>query len=101
ALDEIAKITDIAIVKIGQHGSFIKKDNIIYSIPAYKTKAKDTTGAGDMYAAGVLFGISKKYSLKISGHIGSYFSSKVVEQIGARLDNIDKEELKRLIKDVN
>lgn len=101
ALNEIAKVTDIAIVKIGKSGSYIKKQDMIYEIPVYPAKAVDTTGAGDMFAAGVLYGLSKDHNLKICGHIGSYFASKVVEKIGARLDNIDPEQISKLINDVN
>ena len=98
ALDKIARLTKIAIVKVGKHGSYIKQGNIIYNIPGYKAKATDTTGAGDMFAAGVLYGISRNYDLKICGHIGSYFAAKVVEQIGARLKQIDKKEIEKLTR---
>jgi len=100
ALNKIAKITDIAIVKIGVDGSLIKQGETMLKIPAFKAKAVDTTGAGDMYAAGVLYGISKNYDLKTSGYIGSYFAAKVVDQMGARLQTIDKNELRKLISQV-
>ncbi len=98
ALNEISKLTETVIVKIGKKGSFIKQGNTIHEITGYKANAIDTTGAGDMFAAGVLYGISKGHDLKIAGKIGSYYAAKVVEQIGARLDSIDKEELENLKK---
>lgn len=100
ALNDIAKLTEIAIVKVGKYGSYMKQNNTIYEIPAYKAKAVDTTGAGDMFAAGVLYGICCDYDLRVCGHIGSYFAAKVVEGIGARLEHIDREELKELIERV-
>lgn len=100
ALNEIAKLTETAIVKIGKKGSYIKQGNKIYEIPGYKAKSIDTTGAGDMFAAGVLYGISQGHDLKISGHIGSYFAAKVVEKIGARLKEIDKKEVEELIRKI-
>ena len=100
ALNEIAKLTDIAIVKVGKKGSYIKSRNIIYEIPGYKAKTVDTTGAGDMFAAGILYGVAKGHDIKIAGHIGSYFAAKVVEQIGARLENIEKKEVQKLIKSI-
>ncbi len=100
ALNKIAKLTEIAIVKVGEYGSYIKKGNTIYKTPGYKAKAVDTTGAGDMFAAGVLYGICCNYDLKICGHIGSYFAAKVVEAIGARLEHIDQKEVEKLIKKV-
>lgn len=95
ALNELAKFCDIAIVKIGKDGSMIKKDDKIYIVSAVETKAVDTTGAGDMYAAGVLFGIAKNLPLERAGKLGSWAASKVVSQIGARLniclkDQVDK-----------
>ena len=54
-------------------------------IDVFPTKAVDTTGAGDLYAAGALYGIIKKYSLKESAIIGSYCASEVVSQMGARM----------------
>ncbi|MFH1641891.1 MAG: adenosine kinase [Nanoarchaeota archaeon] len=101
ALNEISNITDIAVVKVGKDGSFIKQGDTFYNIPCYKAEAVDTTGAGDMFAAGVLYGITQNYNLSLCGHIGSYFASKVVEQIGARLDKIDKNEIKKLVENVN
>lgn len=101
ALNEIAKLTEIAIVKIGRGGSFIKKGNKIYNIPCYKANTLDMTGAGDMFAAGVLFGISKNYDLKVCGHIGSFLAAKVVEQIGARLDNINQKEIEELLENIS
>ncbi|MDP7116319.1 MAG: adenosine kinase [Candidatus Woesearchaeota archaeon] len=100
ALNEIAGMTEIAIVKVGKDGSYIKKGEDMVEIPCYDAKAVDTTGAGDMYAAGVLFGISKGHNLKAAGHIGSYYASKVVERIGARLDKIDAKEVEELINKV-
>jgi len=98
ALNDIAKLTEIAIVKLGKHGSYIKQGNTIHKIPGYEAKTVDTTGAGDMFAAGFLYGLCCDYDLEVCGHIGSYFAAKVVEQIGARLEYIDKKEIKELIK---
>jgi len=101
ALTDIAKLTEIAIVKVGKYGSYIKQGNTIHKIPGYKAKTADTTGAGDMFAAGVLYGLCSHYDIKVCGHIGSYFAAKVVEEIGARLRYIDGKEVKKLIKRIN
>jgi len=85
ALDYLSKFCDIAIVKLGQDGSLIKSDGVVYRIPVFGTEVVNTNGAGDMYAAGVLYGITRGFSLERSGKIGSYVSSKVVSQVGARL----------------
>jgi len=86
ALDKISKLVDVAIIKIGSRGSVIKYKSKIIRVEPFNVNAVDTTGAGDMYAAGFLFGLSQSYSLEKSGRIASYLSSRVVEKIGARLD---------------
>lgn len=85
ALEYLSKFCEVAIVKIGSKGSLIKKDGIIYRINAEQVKAIDTTGAGDMYAAGILYGIAKELDLKEAGKIASENAAKVVCKIGARL----------------
>jgi sugar/nucleoside kinase (ribokinase family) len=68
-------------------GNFIKipSENIVEII--------DSTGAGDSFAAGFLYGLSKQYDLKKSAEIGNLIASKVIQKIGARLD---REELEKL-----
>ena len=101
ALNEISKLAEITVVKIGLGGSLIKKRNIIEKIPLYKANTLDMTGAGDMYAAAFLYGLTRNLTLKTCGHLGSYFAAIVVEQIGARLKSIDKNEIKQLIENIN
>ncbi len=84
-IDELSKMTDTAIVKNGASGSFIKqKDENLIEIPVNKVSAIDTTGAGDMYAAGFLFGLSKKYNVFDSGICASFLASQIILQKGAQ-----------------
>ena len=85
ALDEIATMAEIAVVKVGKNGSMIKSSNQRFSIPAIEANVIDTTGAGDLYAGGFLYGLSKDLSLEKCGHIGSLLAGKVIEQIGAKI----------------
>ena len=100
ALNFMAKLSKIAVVKIGKYGSYVKQNDTRYKIPAYEARAVDTTGAGDMYAAGFLYGVCSSYSSRICGHIGSYFAAKVVEKIGARLEHIEQKEVRDLVEKV-
>ena len=97
ALNEIATMSEIAIVKLGKDGSLIKKGNETHKIKGISAKTVDTTGAGDMYAAGFLYGLTHGYNIKICGDLGSHFAAKVVQQIGARLDTIDAKEIQKII----
>ena len=87
ALNEISKITDIAIVKTGRKGSIIKQGNSIVEVAVQEIVPVDTTGAGDLYAAGFLYGIVNDYSLKKAGETGSLLASKVIENIGAKISD--------------
>ncbi|MFW6311728.1 MAG: adenosine kinase [Nanoarchaeota archaeon] len=98
ALEEISTMTDVAIVKVGKNGSMIKAQGKVYDIPCYNVEAVDTTGAGDMYAAGVLYGMCMNMNYEKAGKIGAFGASKVVEQIGARLDISLKEKIAEIIK---
>jgi len=98
ALDSMAKLGKIAVVKIGEYGSYVKRGDTRYKIPAHEARAVDTTGAGDMFAAGFLYGICSSYNLRICGYIGSYFAAKVVEKIGARLEYVDQKEVQELME---
>ena len=84
-LDEIAEMCEIAVVKVGKDGSFIKKGDEKVKIGTITATAIDTTGAGDSYAAGFFYGLTQGYSLKKSGEIGALVSGKVVEVMGAKL----------------
>ncbi len=101
AINTLSEIADIAIIKLGAKGSLIKsKDNLI-KIPGFKAKAVDTTGAGDTYTAGFLYGLLNNLDLEASGKIASFIASKVVEVKGARLDKMPIEEINKLIQNVN
>ena len=85
ALEEISQMCELAVVKVGKQGSFIQRGNKKLKIGTIQANAVDTTGAGDNYAAGLLYGLTKGYSLEKSGKIAALVSGKVVEVIGAKL----------------
>ncbi len=95
ALNEISKVCEIAIVKIGKKGSLIKKGNEKHKVGIIDVNSIDTTGAGDLYASGFLYGLIKGFPLDKCGHIGSILSGRVIEVIGAKLDNNIWEEIKK------
>lgn len=85
ALVHISTLCEIAIVKVGKDGSFIKSGNETIKIQPRLANCIDTTGAGDLYAAGFLFGLANNLSLSQSGKIGSIVSGNVVEVLGAKM----------------
>ena len=85
ALIHISDHCDIAVVKIGKEGSYIKSGGEIVQVKPRLANCIDTTGAGDLYAAGFLFGLANDYSLEVCGKIGSLVSGNVVEVLGAKM----------------
>ena len=71
-------------IKIGKKGSIVLEDDQKYLIKPNQIKAKDTTGAGDMYAAGFLSGLAKGLSSKESGEIGSFLAEEIIQKFGAQ-----------------
>jgi len=70
---------------LGKNGSIIMHEGKAIAIESIEVAAIDSTGAGDMYAAGVLYGITNGLSWKQAGHLGSHAAGKIVAQLGARL----------------
>jgi len=70
---------------LGKHGSIIMHEGKTLPIEGVEVTAIDSTGAGDMYAAGVLYGITNGLSWQQAGHLGSHAAARVVSQLGARL----------------
>lgn len=101
ALDEIARLCDIAVVKVGKDGSWAKQGDTVEFIESWPGKAIDATGAGDTYAAGFLYAHALGMPLRICGCVGSIIAAKVVEVIGTKIDiprwREAKEEIRALI----
>jgi len=86
ALDEIAEYADISIVKVGANGSMIKTGGKVTQVPAISATCLDTTGAGDQYAAGFLYGLTLDLTPDKCGHLGSLLGGNAIEEYGARMD---------------
>ena len=65
-----------------------------------KVNVKDTTGAGDLYASGFLYGYARGLDLDKCGLIGSLLAGKVIENIGARMNEEQFAELRESIKTI-
>ena len=84
-IDAAIQLTTAGVIKDGREGSFLFQNGEVLAIPAKEVEAVDSTGAGDMYAAGIIYSMLKGYSLERAGRIASYAAGKLVEQLGARL----------------
>lgn len=75
---------EIVAVKLGQKGCYVTNGNQDHVIPPYRTSVVDTTGAGDAFCAGFLFGLAKKKDLDECGRLGNLVASKCIAKVGAR-----------------
>lgn len=94
AVSLLAKDVDIAIVKVGSKGSWIQEGDEKVFIPTNRVNCIDTTGAGDLYAAGFIYGLLHNCSLSISGQIGTLLAEHVIQSIGAKIDNKKWDDIK-------
>jgi sugar/nucleoside kinase (ribokinase family) len=95
---EIHKHAENVAMTLGENGSILMHDNEVIPIEGVSVEAIDTTGAGDMYAAGILFGITNGFSWKQSGHLASHAAARIVGQLGARLKRrFTREEMHELL----
>jgi len=85
ALIELAKTAEIAIVKTGSKGSLIKHNNEIAEIGTIPVNPVDTTGAGDLYASGFLYGHANGLPLRRCGELGAFLAGNVIEFMGAKM----------------
>lgn len=98
ALGIIAKMCSIAIIKVRARGSLIRKGTEEIHVPAPEVeKVIDTTGAGDYFAAGFLYGLTCGYALEKCGKIGSLLSGHVIQQVGTELPAEQWEEIREKI----
>jgi sugar/nucleoside kinase (ribokinase family) len=76
----------IAVLKIGQRGSLLASEGQVIAVPPKGDgRAVDTTGAGDLWASGFLYGLVNGYSLEKSGQIGSACGYEVCQVVGASI----------------
>lgn len=72
-----------AVVKLGAGGSLVRHDGRTHRVPVFKVPVADTTGAGDAYAGGFLYGWLRGWSPDRAGELGSRVAALTVAQVGA------------------
>jgi sugar/nucleoside kinase (ribokinase family) len=85
AVIQLSSMCKVSAITLGGKGSVIVADNKIYTVPPKRgIKLVDTTGAGDLYAAGFLFGYTQGHLLAECGRIATIAASEIIQHIGAR-----------------
>ena len=98
AVKALEKQVDVALVTLGKEGSLIGSHGQFYHVDAEGGKPVDTTGAGDNFAAGFLYGQSVGASLVQSAQIGSMLSGYVIDVVGPQVPADIWEQIKLKVK---
>ncbi len=85
AADLVSAQVETAVITCGEAGSVVIGGGERFHVDAEPVAdVVDTTGAGDLYAAGVLFGLTRGYELDVAGRIGAICAAEIISQYGAR-----------------
>jgi ribokinase len=87
---------DLVVVKLGKRGCYVTDGKESHLIEPYKVEAVDTTGAGDAFCAGFLYGLIKQKGLYECGKLGNFVASRCISKMGARTGLPRLEDLKDL-----
>jgi sugar/nucleoside kinase (ribokinase family) len=100
ALTHLSNSSEVVILKVGADGSWLKKGDELIKVSSTPVTVNDTTGAGDLYAAGFLYGFARELTLEQCGLIASLLAGKVIEIVGARMDRDKFAEIRQDIKSI-
>jgi sugar/nucleoside kinase (ribokinase family) len=95
----MGKLCRTAVIKNGKLGSFVCHEGKMLNIPVKGKEPVDTTGAGDIYAAGFLLGRCRDFSPYDSGLLASYLAGEIIAQRGAQFTDTKTTALKKMISD--
>lgn len=93
----IAKMGSIGVIKKGGEGAVIGYKDELIEISPIATTVKDTTAAGDMFAAGFLYGLTRDQNLAICGEIAATLAADVISRVGATVSDEAIAKAKNLI----
>lgn len=85
ALEKLGGLCNVAVVKLGARGALVASNGEVFRVKSGTAKAVDTTGAGDLWASGFLYGMLSGYSLDRAGALGSLVANEVVQVVGAQI----------------
>ncbi len=92
----LASVCKVAVVTMDSRGSLVATGGSLHRVPVWPADLVDTTGAGDMFAAGMLYGLTQGLAPERAGMIGAETAARVVSKLGPRLDALDRTSLESL-----
>jgi sugar/nucleoside kinase (ribokinase family) len=81
---ELRKTSKFTAIKHGSHGCILITEAEYVKVPAFRVDCSDTTGAGDAFAAALIFGLVNHFPLILLGQTANWLASQVTRGIGAR-----------------
>ena len=98
AVAALAEQAEIAVLKVGERGSYIAASGRVLRVPPVGSgSAVDTTGAGDLWASGFLYGLVNGYDLETCGALGSACGYEVCQVVGANIPESGWERIRKQI----
>ncbi|WP_420548630.1 adenosine kinase [Curvivirga sp.] len=102
AMDMVRQDCKLAFLTRGSKGSVVASADDILAVPAVKVDTVvDTTGAGDQYAAGALYGYTQGHSLETCARLGNMMAGEVISHYGARLERDVKEDMAAIVAEAS
>jgi adenosine kinase len=85
ALTQLRSDTKLGVVTRSEKGCMVASKDGVTAVPAFPIdRMVDTTGAGDLFAAGFLFGLVRGAGFEAAGRLGALAAAEVIQHIGAR-----------------
>ena len=89
AMDIGRNDSSVLVATLGSRGSVVNTLGTSIDIEPFRIEnVVDTTGAGDLYAAGFLYGMTNGYDMRASDMLGSMAAGEIIKQVGARPKNV-------------
>jgi sugar/nucleoside kinase (ribokinase family) len=100
AVQALGREVDVAALKIGPRGSLIVRDGQVVRVPPAGAgrPVVDTTGAGDLWASGFLYGLVEGYPLETCGELGSACGYEVCQVVGASIPEDGWQRIRKLLE---
>lgn len=94
AVKALSEMVEVSLVTLGKEGALVGSNGQVIAVAAEGGKPVDTTGAGDHFAAGFLYGQSVGATLEQSARIGSLLAGYIIDVVGAQIPDDKWEQIK-------
>lgn len=81
----MSQLVQVSVVLRGGKGCLVGVKGEIFTVPVRTVPVVDTTGAGDLFASGFLYGLLQGYDVEKCAYIGNYLGSSVIQHVGAEI----------------